>query len=88
MAKAFEPSLDIVGFSINDADGSDGRFMIRTGNFTEYFSMQATAILKLDASDTVHVDAYQNTGTTLYIYDGGGEGAYNQFMGTLLHALT
>ena len=73
LAKAYEPSLDIVGFSINDADGSDGRFMIRTGNFTEFFSMQTTAILKLDAGDTVHVDAYQNTGTTLYIYNGGGE---------------
>ena len=78
----------IIGFSVNDVDASDGRFMIRTGNFTEYFSMQTTAIIKLDASDTVHVDAYQNTGTTLYIYDGGGEGSYNQFMGTLIHALT
>ena len=78
----------IIALSVNDSDGSDGRFMIRTGNFTEFFSMQTTAILKLDQGDTVHVDAYQNTGTTLYIYDGGGEGAYNQFMGTLLHALT
>jgi len=78
----------IISFSINDTDGSDARVMHRTGNFTEYFSMHTTAILKLDAGDTVHVDAFQNTGTTLYIYDGGGEASYNQFMGTLVHALT
>ena len=77
----------IIAFSVNDAAGSDGRLLNRTGNFTEFFSMHTTAIIKLDSGDTVNVDAYQNTGDTLDLYNGGGEGSYNQFMGTLIHSL-
>jgi len=77
----------VIGFSVNDAEASDGRLLDRTGNFTEFFSMHTTAIIKLDSGDTVNVDAYQNTGATLNLYNGGGEASYNQFMGTLIHSL-
>ena len=78
----------IISFSVDGTTGSHQRVMHRTGNYTEYFSMNTTAIIKLDSGDTVNVEAYQNTDTTLDFYDGGGESYYNQFQGTLLHALT
>ena len=77
-----------IGFSRNAGTGTHGRRLFRTGNFTDFFTMQTSATIKLDATDTIKVHVYQATGTAQNTYTGGSENAYNWFSGCLIQALS